>query len=96
MGDDKKLTVLGHLKELRQRLIKSIIAILITTIISFVFARQIFNILILPTGDINLIYIEMTEMISTYMKVCLASGIILAMPYIVYQFIMFVSPGLSS
>jgi len=95
MSDDRKLTVLGHLKEFRQRLIKSVIAVLITTIVSFVFAKYIFYILILPTGGINLIYIEMTEMIGTYMKVSLVSGIILAMPYLVYQFIMFVSPALT-
>ncbi len=95
MSNDKKLTVLGHLSELRSRLIKSVIAVLITTVISFVFANQIFHIMILPAEGINLIYIEMTEMIGTYMKVSLVSGIILAMPYLVYQLIMFVSPGLT-
>lgn len=48
------------------------------------------------TEGINLIYIEMTEMIGTYMKVCLISGIILAMPYFVYHLIMFVSPALTN
>ncbi len=95
MSNDKKLTILGHFYELRHQLIKCVIAVLITTIISFVFAKQIFDILILPTEGINLIYIEMTEMIGTYMKVCLASGIILAMPYLIYQLIMFVSPALT-
>jgi len=95
MDEGKKTSILGHLSELRHRLIKSVIAVLITAIISFVFAKQIFYILILPTGGINLIYIEMTEMIGTYMKVCLASGIILAMPYLTYQVIMFVSPALT-
>ena len=95
MSNDRKLAIVGHLAELRQRLIKVVIAILITTTISFVFAKQIFNILILPAEGINLIYIEMTEMIGTYMGVCLISGIILAMPYLVYQLIMFVSPALT-
>lgn len=95
MSNDKKLTVLSHLGELRQRLIKSVIAIAIASIVSFFFAPKIFEILILPAGDINLIFIEMTEMIGTYMKVSLASGIVLAMPYVVYHGIMFVSPALS-
>lgn len=95
MSNDKKLTFLGHLGELRQRLIRCVIAVIITSIISFIFAKQIFYILILPTGGINLIYVEMTEMIGTYMKVCLTSGIILAMPYLTYQFLMFVSPALT-
>jgi len=96
MSNDKKLSLLGHIYELRHRLIKSVIAVLITTVISFIFAKQIFYILILPAGGINLIFIEMTEMISTYMKVSLASGIILAMPYLIYQLIMFVSPALTA
>ncbi len=101
MSADRKSTVLGHLLELRHRLIRSVIVVLITTIISFIFATQIFNILILPIapllaeGEVSLIYIEMTEMIGTYMRVSLASGIILAMPYLVYQLIMFVSPALT-
>lgn len=95
MSDGEKLTFLGHLQELRQRLIKCVIAVLITTIISFVFAKWIFYFLILPAEGINLIYVEMTEMIGTYMKVCLASGVILAMPYLTYQFLMFVSPALN-
>ncbi len=95
MSDTGKQPILGHLRELRSRLIKCVIAVILTTSISFIFAKQLFHILILPAGEINLIYIEMTEMIGTYMLVCLASGIILAMPYIVLQFLMFVSPALT-
>jgi len=95
MSDTGKQPILGHLRELRSRLIKCVIAVILTTSISFIFAKQLFHILILPAGEINLIYIEMTEMIGTYMLVCLASGIVLAMPYIVLQFLMFVSPALT-
>jgi len=95
MSDNKKLSILGHLYELRNRLIRCVIAVVITTVISFIFAKQIFHVMILPTGGIELIYIEMTEMVGTYMKVCLTSGIILAMPYLIFQFLMFVSPALT-
>jgi len=96
-SDEKRLTFLGHLAELRKRLIRSVIAVVITSILAFIFAEQIFDILISPAPQgTNLIYIEMTEMIGTYMRVCLVSGIILAMPYLTYQLIMFVSPALTS
>jgi sec-independent protein translocase protein TatC len=95
MSSDKKLTLLGHLAELRSRLIKCVIALIITTIISFIFASQIFHILILPAQGIKLIYIEMTEMLGTYMKVALVGGIILATPYLAYHFLTFVSPALT-
>lgn len=74
---------------------RCVLAVIITSIASFVFAKQIFQILITPTGGISLIYIELTEMIGTYMRVCLISGIILAMPYLLYQLIMFISPALT-
>ena len=95
MQDGNKQGILAHLGEFRSRLVKSVIAVAITTAISFIFAEQIFGILIAPAGDIDLIYIEMTEMMGTYMKVCLFSGVILAMPVIVYQLLAFVSPGLT-
>ena len=94
MDNEKRLTILGHLGELRRRITRSAIAVVVATAISFVFARDIFNILILPAGDIDLIYVEMTEMIGTYFRVCLISGVILSMPFLVYQLLMFVSPGL--
>jgi sec-independent protein translocase protein TatC len=93
-SDERKLSVLGHLSELRKLLVRSIIAVTITAIVSFVFYEQIFDILIRPAQDINLVFIEMTEMIGTIMRVCLVSGIILAMPYLTYELIMFVSPAL--
>ena len=97
MSQDKRLTVLGHLAELRQRLIRSVIAVAITSILAFIFRDQILKILISPAPEnIELIYIEMTEMIGTYMRVSLASGIILAMPYLTYHLVMFVSPALTS
>ena len=91
----KKLTLLGHFQELRKRLIRSIIAVVITTAISFIFYKWIFQILLLPAHDIKLIFVEMTEMVGTIMKVCLAGGLILAMPYLTLQVILFVSPALT-
>ncbi len=95
MSEDSKQSFLEHLQELRQRLIKSLIAVAIASVIAFIFYQWLFYILMLPTEGLNLIYIEMTEMLGTIMKVCLVAGIILAMPYLVFQGIMFVSPALT-
>lgn len=88
--------VLGHFRELRNRLIRSLIAVAATSIFSFVFYEQIFNILINPApADIALQAVDMTEMIGVTMRVSLISGVILAMPYLVYELIMYVSPALT-
>jgi sec-independent protein translocase protein TatC len=92
---EQKLTLLGHINELRRRLIRSVIAVVIGIIIAFIFWRWIFYILMLPAQEINLIFIELTEMIGVLMKVCLAAGLILAMPYITVQAVLFVRPALT-
>jgi sec-independent protein translocase protein TatC len=93
---DKNLTLLGHLSELRGRLVKSVIAVVITSSISFVFASRIFDILTRPASGFDLIYIDMTELLGVYMKVCFTTGIALAMPFLVYEMLMFVFPALTS
>ncbi|HEY78740.1 MAG TPA: twin-arginine translocase subunit TatC [Dehalococcoidia bacterium] len=96
MSSDRNLTILGHLAELRRRLIRGVIAVLITTVISFIFYEWILNILIAPAPmDIQLQAIEMTEMLSISMRIAIVCGIILASPYLTYELIMFVSPALT-
>jgi sec-independent protein translocase protein TatC len=97
-----KLTFIGHLSELRKRLLKCVIVLVITIAISFFLTEPyIFPALKLPIEDLlsaegsNLVFTQMTEMIGTYMKVAIASGIVIAMPYLVYQLLMFVSPALT-
>ena len=98
--NDKQMTFSSHLTELRQRLIKCVIALVITTIICFIppVSKRIFDFLIDPAPDFireHLIYVEMTGMLATYFKVALMGGLVLAMPILVYQVIMFVSPALT-
>lgn len=92
----KALTITQHFGELRRRLLISVGAVAMATGVSFIFAKQLFRILIAPAGDIDLIYIEMTEMLGTYMKVALFSGLALALPVLLYQIIAFLKPALLS
>lgn len=91
-----KMSIMSHLSELRGRLLKSVIAVVIGTGIAFVFAEKIFEFLKAPTGGVDLVFIEMVEMLSTYFKVSLAAGFIVAMPYLIYQLFAFVSPALTA
>src|SRR4030065_497568 len=92
---ENRSSILGHFRELRNRLIFSVIAVVITTTVSFIFAKQLFDAMIAPAVHINLSFTEMTEMFGTYVKVCFTCGIILAMPFITIQFLMFVAPALT-
>jgi sec-independent protein translocase protein TatC len=85
-----------HLEELRRRIIVCLIAVAAGVIISFAFADQLFAVLIKPAGGVSLIFVEVTEMLSTYMQVCLIGGIIISMPVLVYELIAFVTPALTA
>ena len=94
MAVETKLTLLGHLLELRKRLTYSAIAVAIGIGISFIFADALFEIIKRPAGEMDFYFIDVTENIGTYMKVCLASGLILASPFLITQFVLFIAPGL--
>jgi len=95
VGQEKKLSITEHLLELRSRLIKSTIALGVGIGISFPFAFYIFDILkSRAPSDMNLVFINVTEMFGTYMKVALYCGIALSLPYLIYQLVMFLAPAL--
>lgn len=96
MDDIKKTSILYHLEEIRRRLLWSAIAVLVTTTLSFLFANRVFEFLIsrMPPG-VTLIFTEPTELVGVYMKVSVAAGFVLALPFCLYQVIMFLNPALT-
>jgi sec-independent protein translocase protein TatC len=89
------MPLLQHLNELRQRIFKAFLAVIVTTSISFAFAGQLINYLAKPIGgSVALVSIEVTENIAIFMRVALLSGIVFGMPFIVYQLLRFIMPGL--
>ncbi|MBU2611426.1 MAG: twin-arginine translocase subunit TatC [Chloroflexi bacterium] len=87
--------LLQHLNELRRRLFKAFIALLVTTTVSFAFAGQMIDFLAAPLGGREaLVSIEITENIAIFMKVSILGGIVLGMPFMVYQILRFILPGL--
>ena len=93
--NDATMSIMTHLDELRQRLIRAALALIVTTAISFIFTEQIIEFLKLPMGEAQLVFLKPTDSISNFMKVALISGVTLAMPVIVYQFFRFIAPGLT-
>jgi sec-independent protein translocase protein TatC len=99
VDEDEKIPFTSHLDELRSRLIKCFIAVGVGFVASYGFKEVLFNILVRPLmkvmaqGD-HLIFTGLPEAFFTYLKVALLSGIMVGSPVILYQFWMFVAPGL--
>jgi len=96
LKEDSLLTALApHFNELRSRLLKALIALVVCVIASFFFSEKVIAFLVEPIGGLqNLQSIEVTETISVYMRVSLLSGFILALPVVAYQIIAFIAPAL--
>jgi len=93
--DEKTMPFLEHLEELRWTLLRSLLAVFIGAIICFIFSKQIVDFLRLPgPEDLKLIYLSPTEGFMIYIKVALFSGLVLALPFVSYEFWKFVVPGL--
>jgi sec-independent protein translocase protein TatC len=99
MHEDEKLPFTAHLEELRSRLIKSFIAVGAGFGLCYAFKETLFEVLlyplirVMPEGG-KLIFTGIPEAFFTYLKVSFLAGIILASPVLLYQFWMFVAPGL--
>jgi sec-independent protein translocase protein TatC len=94
------LTIVGHLSELRSRLIKSIVAVIVGAISVFFFTGPIFDFLSEPYCNIrpadNCVFLATGPLDQFSVQLSLAGygGLILALPIILYQIGRFVLPGL--
>ena len=99
---EKKSTVSEHLIELRSRLLKSIIFLIITFIICYIFSDKIYNFLVDPyaqavKGDGHnrrLIFTALHETFLTYLKLAFFAAFFFSCPLILIQIWKFVAPGL--
>jgi sec-independent protein translocase protein TatC len=99
--ESSKAPLLEHLVELRNRMIRSVIAFLICFIFCFAFSRPIFQFLTQPLSDAlagqanrSMIFTALYEQFFTYVKVGMFGALCLAFPYMAFQIWMFIAPGL--
>src|SRR5580692_5826949 len=95
-----KAPLMDHLIELRSRLIKALIAFFVTFVFCFIFAKQIYNVLVWPfvwmagPEHSKFIYTALLEYFVTQLKLAMFGAAFLSFPVVATQIYMFVAPGL--
>jgi len=84
-----------HLNELRKRVLVAIAAILIVAAVAFFFSDRILEILLLPSGGLQLKAFGLMDGFLIKARVALYTGIVLAFPIWAYELYAFVAPGLT-
>lgn len=92
--EDKQLTLVEHLSELRRRIIIIFLGIIGGSIISYQFVDNIVELLVKPAEKLEFIYLSPPELFLAYIKIAIISGIVISSPISLMQIWLFIKPGL--
>lgn len=93
--DDVEMSLFDHLEELRMRIFYSLIAAVVGIIACFIVVKPIVQLLEVPAQGVKFLQLAPGEYFFVSLKVAAYSGLLLASPFILYQIIKFVLPGLT-
>ena len=96
VNENASMSFSDHLEELRSRILNSIYSILISIFLSFLVIKPLIRFLEIPAKDIRLAQLAPGEFLFVAIKVAGYSGLIVSLPYILYQLVLFISPGLTT
>jgi sec-independent protein translocase protein TatC len=99
-GHELRMSLWEHLNELRSRLVKAFLALIVGVVLALAVTEPAFNYLIAPfreiVGQDRINVLEPTGALIAYLRVSLLLGAILSIPVITYQVLMFILPGLTT
>lgn len=90
------MSIIEHLEELRERLFTAFIVFCIITILCLIYSKDISFLLEKPASGIKFLQLAPGEYILVSIKISLYTGFICSSPFIIYQIIKFILPGLTS
>jgi sec-independent protein translocase protein TatC len=90
-----EMSIFDHLEELRQRIFYALIAVAVSVLGCFLAVKPIVQLLEVPAHGVKFLQLAPGEYFFVSMKVAGYSGLVLASPFILYQIIQFVLPGLT-
>ncbi|MEZ5359473.1 MAG: twin-arginine translocase subunit TatC [Candidatus Zixiibacteriota bacterium] len=89
-----EMTFLDHLEELRRRMIKSMIVVILFAAVAYYFSPFLVDAMSKPLTDVGVFFKAPQEAFITHIKVAFFAGAIAAIPVVFYQIWMFIGPGL--
>ncbi len=95
LPDEIEMSLFDHLEELRMRIFYAAIAVIIGIIGCFIVVKPLVKILEVPAQGVKFLQLAPGEFFFVSIKVAGYSGILVASPFILYQIIQFVLPGLT-
>ena len=95
MEDDGSMTLTGHLKELRNRLIICAVVFVVSVVITLMYADRLIDILTaMGQGYYTFVSIAPQEKLMQYFRVSLLAAFVITVPVALYQIYAFAKPGL--
>ena len=95
LPDELEMSLFEHLEELRMRIFYALIAVAIAALGCFILVRPLVRILEVPAQGVKFLQLAPGEFFFVSLKVAGYSGMVLASPFILYQIVQFVLPGLT-
>lgn len=95
LPDEAEMSLFDHLEELRTRIFYALIAVVIGVIGCFIAVKPIVQLLEVPAQGVKFLQLAPGEFFFVSIKVAGYSGLVVASPFILYQIIQFVLPGLT-
>ncbi|NJL47035.1 MAG: twin-arginine translocase subunit TatC [Leptolyngbyaceae cyanobacterium SM2_5_2] len=93
--NDVEMSLFDHLEELRMRIFYSLIAVFVAIVLCFWQVNRIVSLLEIPAQGAKFLQLSPGEYFFVSLKVAGYSGLLVASPFILYQVVMFVLPGLT-
>lgn len=97
-GRAQQMTFWEHLGELRNRIVYSLVAVVVMSCLAWIFRIYIYDVLVWPLyladSTVKLNQFSITEAFFTFLRISIFAGVVLASPFVIYQVWAFIAPAL--
>ncbi|MGC9031714.1 MAG: twin-arginine translocase subunit TatC [Minisyncoccia bacterium] len=95
--EERDLSIIEHLEELRKRIIYSSLFFIFVSILSYFFSDKLLSFIIKPLKKYqeSIIFLKVVEPFFSILKITFFTGGIISIPFILYQIYLFIAPGLT-